>query len=183
MPKRSNHTHWGVNIKHSNFHYKYMNNFTFSCTNTHTHNQGLNSSAVFKMFITNPPGSYGGVGSNRQQWMPGLAQLYKQSCKEQSPATVAQSSPVLIPHYLHSRQPHSSCPCIAFHTPKFNLAEKWTCCITSPGWKSSWHCSPLIIFILRQRDGCIMMYNWFNSHFVQDIFCFLFSLSGIHWTT
>lgn len=153
---------------------------------THTHS-GATSLQYLRCSLPHPHGSRGGVGSNRQQWMPGLAQLYKQSCKEKSPATVAQSFPVLIPHCLHARQTHSSHPCIAFHTPKFNLAGKWTRCITSPGWKFSRHCSPPIILFLRQHDGCVIMYNRFASHFLQNIFLLLafsfrYSLKRVKWT-
>lgn len=168
-----------LRCQYSDFHYEYMNNFTFPHTHTFrssTYLQYLRCSLPNPLAVEeelDPTGS-----SECQGWHSCTSKAVKRSHRPLS----LNLPPVLIPHWPYSRQPRSSSPCIAFHTPKFNLAEKLTCCITSPGWKSSWHCSPLIIFILRQRDGCIMMYNWSNVHFVQDVFCFLFSLSGIHWT-
>ncbi len=64
--------------------------------------------------------------------MPGLAQLYKQSCKETSPATVAQSSPVLIPLYLHSRQPHTRVTALLFT-------------LLSSIWQESGHVASLLL--------------------------------------
>lgn len=124
----STETHWGVNIP--NF---IINTWIIWCLHLDTHTHcGATYLQYLRCSLPHPHGSGGGAGANRQQRMPGLAQLYKQSCKEKSPATVAQSSPVLIPHYLHSRQTHSSCSRTAFT-------------LLSSIWQESGHVASLLL--------------------------------------
>lgn len=151
------------------------NTWIIWCLHLHTHTYTFRSWTYLQYLrcsLPNPPAveeELDPTGSSEcQAWHSCTSKAVKRRHRP-----LSLNLPVLIPHYLHSRQPHSSCPCIAFHTPKFNLAGKWTCCITSAGWKSYRHCSPPIIFFLRQHDEPVVF-------FLQYISCLLFSLSGIH---